>query len=182
MDTVINAAVVDINSKSSAIVTEQGFSLKQAKEYIYSADLQPVFNRLVNVDGWKKQEAEEAIQQYRNYLYLRRKYPEHNLPPSKDIDEAWHAHVLHTKDYREFCKKVFFDQEEQYLDHEPHITKEGSMNQLSKLFEDTQRFYHEEFGSYIYQIRDRSLFRKLMDQVRVVLVKQFPGFEKQLED
>ncbi|QLH43881.1 MAG: hypothetical protein HWD59_15100 [Coxiellaceae bacterium] len=42
------------------------------------------------------------------------------MAPSRDIDEIWHAHILHTQDYTEFCEKLFGF----YLHHCPsHIVK-----------------------------------------------------------
>ena len=48
--------------------------LDQAKAMIDSADLFPVFDRLVHIDGWSKKSALTAIEQYRNFLYLKKKY------------------------------------------------------------------------------------------------------------
>jgi len=31
---------------------------------------------------WSRREAVQATEQYRNYLFLRKKYPEYDLPPS----------------------------------------------------------------------------------------------------
>lgn len=42
------------------------------KEIIYSADLSPVLKRLVLIEGWKPKHAKLAIQQYRNYLFLKK--------------------------------------------------------------------------------------------------------------
>lgn len=156
--------------------------LAQAKALIYAVDLQPVFDRLVRIEGWSKLDAAAVIKQYRNYLFLRRKYPQDSLPPSKDIDEAWHAHVLHTQDYRRFCKQIFSHEPDQYLDHHPHIAKEGSVENLNKLFECTQTLYREEFGEYIYQITGRSLMRKCLDKIRASLVLRFPRLADALSE
>jgi len=155
--------------------------LEHAKNIIYSTDLQPVIDRLVKIEKWSKKDAEEVTKQYRNYLFLKKKYPEHNLPPSKDIDEAWHAHVLHTKDYREFCKQAFSNKKDQYLDHHPHIAKEGSMERLNQLFEKTQNLYRQEFGEYLYQITGRSFLGKVIDKIRDKLLIKFPKLSALME-
>jgi hypothetical protein len=143
--------------------TESTF--EQAKQLIYSVDLAPVINRLVAIEGWPQSDAAAAVNQYRNYLLLRKKYPDLDLPPSKDIDDAWHAHILHTKDYRAFCKQAFNDRDDFYLDHDPHLVKEGSMERLAQLFEQTQKLYHQEFGEYIYQIRPQSFLAKILGKI-----------------
>lgn len=123
------------------------YQLEEAKNIIYNADLDPIVNRLVNTYKWSRAEAKEAIDQYRNYLFLRKKYSEQDLPPSQDIDEVWHAHILHSKEYTDFCKLVFGD----YLHHNPG-QEEGEYFQ--KKFEtQTQELYKKEFGDYIYAVR-----------------------------
>lgn len=78
---------------------------------------------------------------------MRKKYSEQDLPPSQDIDEVWHAHILHSKEYTDFCKLVFGD----YLHHNPG-QEDGEYFQ--KNFEtQTQELYKKEFGNYIYAVR-----------------------------
>ena len=69
----------------------KGLPLEQAKEFIDNIDLTLVIERLVKVDGgWTKNEALEAAEQYRRFLYLKKKYANHHkFPPSYDIDEVW---------------------------------------------------------------------------------------------
>ena len=149
-------------------------TLEHDKEIIYTADLQPVLTRLVQIEKWSNKDALEAIKQYRNYLFLRRKYPGQNLPPSRDVDEAWHAHVLHTKDYRAFCKLAFSHEEDQYLDHHPHLAKEGSLEKLSGFFEKTQTLYCAEFGEYMYKIQSTNFVEKTLNSLRDGLLAAFP--------
>jgi len=139
-----------------------GLTLDQARDYIQSADLSPVIERLISVDGWSRKSALKAVQLYRNYLFIRKKYNE-LLPPSYEIDEAWHAHVLHTEAYVEFCNDVFGT----YLHHHPHMVKHGrNVNKLVERFEKTQEFYKQEFGDYIYQIKRRPIkFRPLLRKI-----------------
>ncbi len=134
---------------------------EHTKKLIYSADLSAVLKRLVFIEGWKPKQAEIAIEQYRNYLFLRFKYrteyKEYELPPSYEIDEVWHAHVLHTQDYIRFCNQVFGE----YLHHSPHHGQDQglSLKQLAEMFAQTQRLYQKEFGEYIHSIK-RIPFRK----------------------
>jgi hypothetical protein len=126
--------------------------LHAAKKLIDSVDLNPTIERLVKVHNWPRKEAIEASKQYRNYLFLKKKYGDsHPLPPSHDIDEAWHAHILHTEDYYNFCKQVFGE----FLHHHPHHGKDNSItdDDIAKMFEKTQEFYYTEFGEYIRAIR-----------------------------
>ena len=149
-------------------------NLRTAKELIQTLDLNAVIERLVYIDGWSKADALKACEQYKNYLFLRKKYGNSCLlPPSNDIDEVWHAHILHTEDYTTFCLKVFG----YFLHHHPHLKQEGIQSQqhLEQLFEEqTQRFYFEEFGEYIHALRTESFFNKLR-----VACKQFVSQARQ---
>ncbi len=152
----------------------QQSEMMHAIELINTVDLEMVIMRLVKIEHWSLPDAKEAVTQYRKYLILRRKYPGETLPPSKDIDEVWHAHILHTVDYRTFCKQAFSDHDDQYLDHHPHIANVGNVEKLTKLFEKTQGLYKQEFGEYIYQITGRSFIRRQLDKLREYLIKRFP--------
>jgi len=136
-------------------VLSTGISLAQARERIASADLSPVLHRLTQVDRWSKKSAVKAVELYRNFLLLKKKYgSQHQLPPSYEIDEAWHAHILHTEDYMTFCNHVFGG----FLHHHPHIAhQKGDTKKLELLFERTQELYKKEFGDYLYSFRPRSI-------------------------
>ncbi len=154
--------------------------LEETKKIINKLDLRSVIKRLITVEQWSEEDALAVVKQYRNYLFLRKKYPQWLLPPSKDIDEAWHAHILHTRDYRDFCRLIFSDTEEQFLDHNPAIDEQNSEN-FDKLFEETQQLYKREFGEYIYQIRGLSIFRKFLDKIINKLVSKYPALSVHLE-
>ncbi len=121
----------------------------RVRKLINTVDLSSTINRLVKVHHWKKSLALKAVQQYRNYLFLKFKYNNtHSLPPSLDIDEVWHAHILHTEEYAEFCQNVFGF----FLHHQPHHGKDNQLTDadIAKSFEqETQKLYYLEFGEYI---------------------------------
>ncbi len=143
--------------------------LQIAKEYIYSANLQPVLDRLIYVDGWQKKDTLAACAQYRNYLFLKRKYPNLELPPSKDIDAVWHAHILHSKNYLEFCMQVFG----YFLHHVPgDPNNQAEKTLLTHSFEkNTQEMHFKEFGDYIYEVRLPSLSEFLKDFTSFLFAK-----------
>lgn len=135
--------------------------LEHAKELIYTTDLSAVLKRLILIEGWTLKQARLGIAQYRNYIFLKLKYrsefKETELPPSYEIDEVWHAHILHTRDYIQFCNEVF----NEYLHHSPHHGQNQSLSlkQLENIFAQTQQLYNKEFGEYICSIK-RIPFRK----------------------
>lgn len=151
-----------------------------SKQLIDSVDLTDVIDRLVIVEKWKKKHAIAVCDQYRNYLYLKIKYgKQYDLPPSKDIDDAWHAHILHTEDYMKFCEETFGC----YLHHQPH-TKKGilTMKQLSEQFkQETQELYCKEFGEYLYAIRPVSIKRRVFGIIkRLFSIKEFYSQQNQV--
>lgn len=110
-----------------------------------------IADRLVHVEGWAPRAANTVVEQYRNFLFLNKKYGDtFELPPSREIDEAWHAHILHTERYHEFCERVFG----RYLHHRPAtVGNIDTKNNLADAFEKTQALYKKEFGDYIYAVR-----------------------------
>lgn len=127
---------------------------------VYTLDLSSTLKRLVHVDSWYKKSAEAALAQYRNFLILKKKYgEEHKLPPSYEVDEVWHAHVLHTEEYAHFCATIFG----RFLHHHPHLGKEArSKEELAQLFEKTQSLYYQEFGCYLETIPKRAYRQKML--------------------
>ena len=127
--------------------------LQHARDIIDQTDFQPVIDRLVYLKKWTRKQAHQACEQYRNFLFLKKKYGDnHSLPPSIDIEEVWHAHILHTKAYCEFSNKVFGH----YFHHHPTLSGDlaADQRQFQKLFEETtQNLYFKEFGDYIYAVR-----------------------------
>lgn len=127
-----------------------------AKKLIYSLDLTRVAERVKRLQKWSKKQVLEACEQYRVFLFLVKKYgKQYQLAPSRDIDEIWHAHILHTQDYTEFCEKLFGF----YLHHCPsHIVKLKDQEKIPRMplesaFKMTLKFYLEETGSPLYAVR-----------------------------
>jgi len=134
----------------------------QVRQMIDSIDLGGVIDRMRFVHNWTKKSAELAGAQYRNYLLLCKKYGEtHPLPPSREIDEFWHNHVLCTRRYTKDCEKIFG----YYLHHDPHHGNRGSVphKELVKSFtESTQELYFKEFGVPLYRVGPNWVIKLLM--------------------
>jgi hypothetical protein len=144
------------------------------KSLIESIDFNPIVKRMVKANHWSHAETLEGLKQYKNFLFLKRKYHEkYTIPPSIDIDEFWHNHVLHTKKYTEDCNVIFGN----YLHHHPHHGEndEFSHKVIENLFEEeTQRLHFNEFGTYLYAIRPIS-YKMLVKKIfhRLAVLKLF---------
>ena len=82
---------------------------------IKNLDLEYLEMRLIDKQKWSSETSKEAVRRYKNFLILILKYPDQILAPAPDIDEAWHNHILFTREYFCDCQKIFGD----YLHHSP---------------------------------------------------------------
>lgn len=158
--------VASIDQATSA-VDQAVPSLLDAKRYIDSLDFSKIIDKMVKHQGWKLKHALKASEQYRHYLWLCRKYSDQQLPPSDDIDEFWHNHVLDTINYRQDCQHIFG----KYLDHYPYfgIDDQSDASDLNQAFVDTRRLYQQEFGSPLTLVRGH--WSVLLGYCRRFLVK-----------
>ena len=124
-------------------------TLQDAKSYIASIDFSMIIEKMVRVDGWLKKDALKTCQLYRNFLFLKRKYGKEgvNLPPSLDVDEFWHYHILDSEKYRKDCLAIFGE----YLHHYPYFGIDTTTNRddLNAAFQTVQNLHFKEFGEYI---------------------------------
>jgi len=92
---------------------------------------------------WQDSDADTAILLYKRYLALLVKHGlECELVPTKEIDEVWHNHILHTKQYHQDCNALFG----RYLHHIPSDLNETDQERLSALFQKTCEYYESEFN------------------------------------
>src|SRR5215207_2821612 len=100
------------------MVEGQLLILEESVQYIEAIDFRPIIDKLSMQMGWSRDHALEICDMYRKFLFLKKKYGhEYSLPPSEDIDEFWHMHILDTKNYRKDCEAIFG----YYLDHYPYL-------------------------------------------------------------
>jgi hypothetical protein len=62
--------------------------------------------RVMTVDGYDQSTAERIVEQALAFLVACARYPGGHLTPSETVDAGWHAFILHTADYAEFCQRV----------------------------------------------------------------------------
>jgi len=114
---------------------------------IRALDLESIKLRVMDPElgeGWTREYAESIERAYRNYLTMLVKHPEDvgDIVVSKDVDEFWHAHILHTMKYTEDCERVFGT----YLHHNPDISGRApaEIERKAALVEKTRRLYQQE--------------------------------------
>lgn len=73
---------------------------------IQTADLTKILKRVAKEHPeWSQQRLDDAEKGYREYMADVNH--DKTLSPSKDVDEVWHAHILHTIEYAGFCQFHF---------------------------------------------------------------------------
>lgn len=115
--------------------------LSQA-ELIAQLDLGYLATRLVDQEGWSPEHVEEAVRRYKNFLVLLGKHPHELLAPAPDIDEIWHAHILHTEEYTRDCEAIFGA----YVHHRPaRLWDPNEKSRMQQAHERTAELYLQEF-------------------------------------
>jgi len=124
--------------------------LEDVKNYIFNMDMSMIFFKMTNEESagelgllWEEEDAKYAIEQYRQYLYLLRKY-DSDISPTLAIDAVWHNHILDTRKYVEDCQIIFG----YYLHHFPYFGSRSTEDrrQLEKAFSNTVNLFKQEFG------------------------------------
>lgn len=128
--------------------------LDQSRIYIESMDFSMLFLKLTQPDPniailWSNDALEVAIRYYKNFLWINRKYYRSydHIPPSSEIDEIWHHHILDTEKYFKDCYNIFGH----YFHHYPYFGMRGPEDnkRMHDSFNVTQDLHFKEFGSYI---------------------------------
>lgn len=66
----------------------------------------PFATRLARENGWSTAHADRVIEEYRRFCFLAVTSGQ-ELTPSDAVDQAWHLHLIYTRDYWErFCPDV----------------------------------------------------------------------------
>lgn len=148
--------------------------LTQARSYIANLDFSKLIHKLIQHQGWNRAEATKLCEVYKNFLFLKKKYgDEHQLPPTEEIDEFWHEHILDTQQYRQDCLRIFG----YYLDHYPYlgIDDRTDFNDLDYEFRQTLSLYKKEFGVELVAIK--SIFSPLMRSLRKLFLRKPKGYK-----
>lgn len=119
-----------------------------ALEYARSIDFELLKTRFITALveeeglGWDAQKANEVELKYKNWLFLKRKYPDLELPPTDDVAKFWQAHISDSMSYFRDSGAIFGG----YLHHTPYLTY---LEKKSKLLNSTREKYKDLFGSDI---------------------------------
>ncbi len=84
----------------------------------------------------------EGIENLKKYYAVALLDPLNEHAVSKHVDPFWHAHIIHTEEYIDFCESVF----EQYIQHEPlDEADKAQVAHVAGLYDYTMKIYHQLF-------------------------------------
>jgi|CXWL01.1.fsa_nt_gi uncharacterized protein (TIGR04222 family) len=99
--------------------------------------------RLAREQGWTLEFARRAVDEYRRYCFLSSISAE-PLTPSVEVDEVWHLHLIHTRDYWDaFCGEVL----RRPLHHGPTRGGRAALQTHHRQYGETLAVYESWFGS-----------------------------------
>ncbi|MEG4403745.1 TIGR04222 domain-containing membrane protein [Microcoleus sp. MON2_D5] len=97
---------------------------------------------LMKNQGWTQTYAQRAIAEYKKFAFLT-VVANHQVVPSDQVDQVWHAHVLLTQSYwEEFCPKVL----RKKLHHHPARGGRAERAEFHHLYTQTIASYRHFFG------------------------------------
>jgi uncharacterized protein (TIGR04222 family) len=98
--------------------------------------------RLAREQGWTLTEARAAIDEYRRFCFLAC-VSNADATPSAEVDEVWHLHLIHTRDYwSKFCPEVL----QTTLHHGPTRGGHNERMRYRQQYADTLARYEQWFG------------------------------------
>ncbi len=122
--------------------------LEGVRRYIDKIDFTMAKKKLCSSEegdpGWSAKKANFVEKQYKNWLFLRRKYENELMPPDSEIDEFWHAHLLDTFAYHRDTSAIFGH----YFHHFPYFGMGGKADyaRLQRAFQNTLKRHREEYS------------------------------------
>jgi len=89
---------------------------------------------------WALSDAEHCCRLYKNFMLLQKIHMTEHLVPTREIDEFWHNHILHTKQYMTDCMRIFG----RYLHHAPSSPSDNPEDLINP-YQKTKDYYFQEF-------------------------------------
>lgn len=102
----------------------------------------PFSARLARDNGWPRDFAARAIEEYRKFCFLV-VHAGHAVTPSDEVDQVWHLHLLYSRHYWEaLCRDAL----ERPLHHGPTAGGPAEGRKYRSWYEDTLASYRRYFG------------------------------------
>jgi hypothetical protein len=119
-------------------------SLTDARTYIEQLNLDYIVETMCSASyplpRWTLSDAEHCCRLYKNFLLLQKIHFTEHLVPTREMDEFWHNHILHTNQYITDCLNIFG----RYLHHTPFSPSDNKQDLINR-YQKTKDYYFEEF-------------------------------------
>lgn len=96
--------------------------------------------RLANENFWTKEFTDQAILEYKKFMYLAAT-SDFMVSPSEIIDNVWHQHLIFTQSYQDFCNILG-----KQIQHIPSTHNREEFEKFKQAKERTIKFYERDFG------------------------------------
>jgi hypothetical protein len=96
--------------------------------------------RLANENYWTKDFTDQAILEYKKFMYLAAT-SDFMVSPSEVIDTVWHQHLIFTQSYQDFCRIIG-----KQVQHIPSTHNQEEFEKFRQAKERTKVFYSNIFG------------------------------------
>jgi len=136
-----------------AVAATQPFLAPSAKKEIPRADIDALDLFMIKLklqdpeegQGWGPELCDRIEREYKNFLVLKRAYPERDIVPNRQVDLFWHQHILDTAQYAVDCEAIFG----YFLHHYPYFGMRGKEDyaNLCSAFEETKALYEFHFDT-----------------------------------
>ncbi len=124
------------------IDSERLWTRLQAHPFEHPEQQLDLVRRLAREQAWSLPEARAAVEEYRRFCFLACISPQ-PLTPSEAVDQVWHLHLTHSRDYWElYCGKVL----QRPLHHDPTIGGAAAGRRYGAQYAQTLLRYEECFG------------------------------------
>jgi hypothetical protein len=96
-----------MKTTEAELVTSAATSVRFCpRELITPGLFDKLTHRVMTDDGQERDTAERIVEQALAFLVACARYPDRHLSPSEVVDAGWHAFIICTADYAEFCDRV----------------------------------------------------------------------------
>src|SRR6185312_12171046 len=101
-------------------------------------NLSPVVNYLVRNHTFSNDYCMTVLFEYKRFMSLKSQYP--FMSPSDNIDKFWHAHLLYTQLYYDYCMTNFH----RLIHHDPDMAIDQKARQVR--ITNTLKQYEKDYG------------------------------------
>ena len=101
----------------------------------------PFSIRLAKENEWPQRFTEDAIIEYKKFMYLAAVQDE-MVSPSPMVDIVWHLHLIYTESYQSFCALIG-----KQIQHIPATHQPGESQVFKESRERTAKHYQDHFGN-----------------------------------